>query len=282
MVAIVNGVRITKEQLRREKDFISLKYKNLDQDSLYKRALRNLIDAAIILQQSEKDGVFVQENEVDEALVSFLSYFSDKENYFSKLKEVEITEAELRERLEMHVRVGKFLAGKFECKDDSCEEKLKIFYETNSELFTTDKKIRLSHILIEGNSEESRACAQELRKEILSPEDFYKYVSFASSCPSSIQNGDLGYLLPGELIPELDEVAFKLKTGEISDVINTEYGHHILLVTEIIPSKLLKFDEVRDFLSDYHKDIMQELNVEKYLNELREKAHIEYIQSDNT
>ncbi len=274
MVAIVNGIRITKEQLRQETNFISLKNRNLDQENLYKQALKNLIDAAMILKQSEKAGVFVEEHEIDEALVKFLSHFSDEQKFNSKLKEIEITEEELRARLELHVRVGKFLAGKFDYQDESCEEKLLKFFEANRELFITDDKIRLSHVLIEGYCEEVRECAENIRREISSAEDFKFQVQTASHCPSCLQNGDLGYLLKGELIPELDEIAFGMKPGEISDVIKTPYGYHILMVTECIPARQLEFEEVREFLSQYHQNLLMELNVEKYLNELRQKADI--------
>ncbi|MDP8220532.1 MAG: peptidylprolyl isomerase [Candidatus Stygibacter frigidus] len=277
MVAIVNGIRITKEQLRKEKYFVSLRDVDLDQEGIFKQALRNLIDAAIILEQSQKELLDVKECEIDEALVDFLSYFSCEENYKNKLEEIAITEDELRERLEQHVRVGKFLAGKFECKDNACEERLYRFFESNRELFTSDVKIRLSHILIKGDCEEARQCAQGIKEKLHSPEDFERIAATVSKCPSSSQYGDLGYLLPGELIPELDEVAFKMKPGEISDVIKTSFGFHILLLTELIPGKKLEFDEVREFLSDYHQNAMMEMNVEKYLNELRKKADIKIL-----
>jgi len=177
----------------------------------------------------------------------------------------------------MHVRVGKFLSGKFDCRDDSCEEKLIKFFEANRELFMTDHKIRLSHILIEGDCEEIRKCAENIRKEIKSAEDFTFQAHTASHCPSFLQNGDLGYLLAGELIPELDEIAFAMKPGEISDVIQSPYGYHILMVTESIPSRQLEFEEVREFLSQYHQNLLMELNVEKYLNELRQKADIKIL-----
>ena len=216
----------------------------------------------------------MEEHEIDEALVKFLSHFSDEQKFNSKLKEIEITEEELRARLELHVRVGKFLAGKFDYQDESCEEKLLKFFEANRELFITDDKIRLSHVLIEGYCEEVRECAENIRREISSAEDFKFQVQTASHCPSCLQNGDLGYLLKGELIPELDEIAFGMKPGEISDVIKTPYGYHILMVTECIPARQLEFEEVREFLSQYHQNLLMELNVEKYLNELRQKADI--------
>lgn len=277
MVAIVNGIRITKDQLKKEKDFISLKEASLDQEGLYQQALKNLIDAAIILQQSRKSGVEVQECEIDEALVDFLANFNDEKNYKSKLEEIELTEEELHDMLERHVRVGKFLAGKFECVDNGCEERLVDFYESNRELFTSEKKIRLSHILIKGDCDETRECALGLREKLHSPEDFHSLAARVSKCPSCIHNGDLGYLLEGELIPELDKIAFSLKPGEISDILKTEFGYHILLVTEFVPPRKLEFEEVREFLSEYHQNVMMELNIEKYLAELRKKADIKML-----
>lgn len=277
MVAIVNGIRITKDQLRKEKDFIKLKNAKIDQQELYKQALHNLIDAAIIWGQCEKSQVKVKEDEIDEALVEFLANFDSKEKYLSTLKEIKLTEEEIRQRLEMHVRVGKFLAGKFECENDSCEEKLQDFYQSNKDLFISDDKIRLNHILIQNNCEEAKDCAQRIRDRINSPDDFLRLVRSTSQCPSCFQNGDLGYLLPGELIPELDQIAFSMSENEISPVIETKHGYHILYVSEVLPSRKLQFSEVREFLSDYHQKLMRELNVEKYLNELREKADIQML-----
>ena len=89
-------------------------------------------------------------------------------------------------------------------------------------------KIRASHILVKDEN-----TAKKLKSEIDKGADFAKLAKKHSLCPSGKNGGDLGFFSKGEMVKEFDEVAFSLKIGQISQPIKTEFGYHIILITEI-------------------------------------------------
>lgn len=88
-------------------------------------------------------------------------------------------------------------------------------------------QVRASHILV--HSEED---AQKLREEILAGKDFAEAAQEYSKCPSGAQGGDLGYFSRGMMVPEFDKAAFELEVGELSEPVQTQFGWHLLIVTD--------------------------------------------------
>lgn len=92
---------------------------------------------------------------------------------------------------------------------------------------TTATEVRASHLLVP-TQEEAEAC----RKQIEGGEEFAKVAQSVSKCPSGAQGGDLGFFGRGMMVPEFDQAAFKLPVGQLSEPIQTQFGWHLLLVTE--------------------------------------------------
>ncbi len=88
-------------------------------------------------------------------------------------------------------------------------------------------EVKASHLLVK-TEEEAAAC----RKEILDGASFADVAKRVSSCPSSAQGGDLGYFTRGRMVPQFDTVAFDLPQGEISQPVQTQFGWHLLTVTD--------------------------------------------------
>jgi len=88
-------------------------------------------------------------------------------------------------------------------------------------------QVRASHLLVTTEEE-----AKTLRDEILAGKDFADVAAEVSNCPSSAQGGDLGFFSRGMMVPEFDEAAFTLEVGELSEPIRTQFGWHLLIVTD--------------------------------------------------
>ncbi len=134
---------------------------------------------------------------------------------------------------------------------------VKSYYEQNRKRFVTEEERRASHILIkpEGDPAAARARLEALRKKIADGADFAALARAESQDRGSAANGgDVG-MLPRELFPKaFGDAAFSLKQGEVSDVVQTEDGLHLIRVTEIRPGKERTFDEVRpEIESDLRK-----------------------------
>lgn len=88
-------------------------------------------------------------------------------------------------------------------------------------------EVRASHLLVP-----SQADALKCREEITSGTDFADVAKRVSSCPSSSRGGDLGYFKRGQMVPQFDKAAFELPVGQLSEPIQTQFGWHLLVVTD--------------------------------------------------
>ena len=104
------------------------------------------------------------------------------------------------------------------------------YTKVNSEVIKMDKNIsqvRASHILVVTEEE-----AKQIKKEIAEGKDFSAAAMEYSKCPSKAKGGDLGYFGRGMMVPEFDKAAFDLPVGQVSDPVKTQFGWHLILVTD--------------------------------------------------
>ena len=145
-------------------------------------------------------------------------------------------------------------------RDISIEDsRAREFYEGNASRYGVPEERRARHILIRASSSvseselaEAQSKAQQLLDEVrANPERFAEVAQRESQDPGSAgSGGDLGFFGPGAMVPEFEEVVFKAAVGEISDIVRTDFGLHIIEVTDIKPASLRPFDEVRDEIID--------------------------------
>lgn len=92
---------------------------------------------------------------------------------------------------------------------------------------TTPSEVRASHLLVE-----SQKMAEECRQEILAGATFDEVAKRVSKCPSGSRGGDLGYFVRGQMVPQFDKAAFELPIGELSQPVQTQFGWHLITVTD--------------------------------------------------
>jgi peptidyl-prolyl cis-trans isomerase D len=128
------------------------------------------------------------------------------------------------------------------------------FYNENIELYSTPEQVRASHILFKAdgkNDVEVKAKAEKVLKEVKAGGDFAALAKkYSEDEASAKQGGDLDFFPKGKMMPEFDEAAFKLQPGEVSDLVKTQYGYHIIKVTDKKPASTRSLDEVRPQIVD--------------------------------
>jgi len=151
------------------------------------------------------------------------------------------------------------------------EEELRRIYQSSQDRFRTPERVKARHILLmtTGKSEEekakAKAKAEELLKQLKSGADFAALAKAHSEDTGTKDNGgDLGWITRGQTVENFEKTAFALKPNELSDVITTEYGYHIIQVLEKEPARLRPFEEVKAELAKEEStqrlyDRMQEL-----------------------
>jgi peptidyl-prolyl cis-trans isomerase C len=146
---------------------------------------------------------------------------------------------------------------------------VKAFYAQNQERFTTPEKMQTSHILITvakaataGEKKVARQKADSLLSRVRAGDEFEGLARENSGCPSAGKGGDLGFFGKGEMVPAFEQVAFGLEPGQLSDVVATDFGFHILKGGQRQPATAKSFEEIKTSLR-------QRLEQEAVLNAVR-------------
>ncbi|TAN43001.1 MAG: hypothetical protein EPN25_01860 [Nitrospirae bacterium] len=286
--ALVNGVPVTEAQLEAAIDeflptaFFHGSVTPEKRNEFRPKALENLIKKELYHQAAKGKGYAVTGQELDGAVKKVADRFKSKEEYQRTLKAAGLTQKSLEKNLERELLIAQFVAKEINEKAEVSDAMLVDYYEKNKANFLKPESFRIRHIMIKVDPTVTAEERQKLKQEALDilekakkGEDFgdlaYKY----SQDAWRVKYGDLGFVHKGRLDPQLEEVAFKLEKGKMSELIQTIYGYHIVKLEDTIPAKQLSMDEVRDSLrkqlfTERKKDLE-----EKLLKGLKEKAKIE-------
>ncbi len=147
------------------------------------------------------------------------------------LKEVEV----VKENVLKQYAISKILQSVEVTEDD-----LKEFYEDHKDFYKKEETISASHILVEDEEK-----ANEIVKEIEEGLSFEEAAQKYSSCPSKDMGGSLGEFGKGRMVPEFEEAAFELEVDKVSEPVQSQFGYHIIKVTDKSEAGISPFEEVK-------------------------------------
>lgn len=289
-VAKVNGVSIYEDQLTPYVDKALKKFKKhgMKQESpdfvkhQQKKALDEVINQELLYQASKDLTIPDIEEKINERIKEMKNRYPSEESFEASLKAKNITVNDLRESIRKSVYIDKYLESKGLRNPEVPEAEIKEYYEKNKGNFKREETIRASHILIKVDEsakpeekEQARKKAEKIRKEIAEGKDFAEMAKELSGCDSASKGGDLGYIKRGYMTEEFDKVAFALKKDELSDVVQTKFGYHIIKVADKKPEGIAPYEEVKDFIGKYLQQGIAQKKVASHIKELKEKAKIE-------
>jgi len=150
------------------------------------------------------------------------------------------------------------------------DEEVLEYYEQNKDSFTEKEQVHLYNILLETEEE-----AQNILEQLKAGEDFSEIAIEKSSGPSAAQGGDLGYVAKGTIIPEIEEVVFALESEELSEVVKTDFGFHILKISDKKAETVKTLEEVKEEILQTLLPDKQKEAFENLLEELKGKVEIE-------
>lgn len=172
----------------------------------------------------------------------------------------------MTEQILVQVLIEREILDKIKVNDEEVLE----YYEQNKDSFTEKEQVHLYNILLETEEE-----AQDVMEQLKAGGDFSEIAIEKSAGPSAPQGGDLGYLTKGTIIPEIEEVVFALELEELSEVIKTDFGFHILKITEKKPESVKTLEEVKEDIIQTLLPDKQKEAFENLLEELKNKSEIE-------
>jgi len=158
------------------------------------------------------------------------------------------------------------------------EKEVKAYYKANPEEFSEKSKVRASHILVKTQAE-AEAVTKELQglKDGALNAKFAELAKTKSTGPSGPKGGDLGYFGQGQMVPAFNDAVFKMKKGDLTKTaVKTQFGYHVILVTDVQKAKNLPYEEVKGFIEQKLKVEIFKEQMQAKMQELKKKAKITF------
>ncbi len=250
------------------------------------QAIEQLIRRSLLDEKVQAAGIVVAEEELINQIteIAAVQGFS-LEDFTKAMTQLGHGFDEVKEDVRKQLARNKFMESLWASKVEVTQDEAKKFYDENTQRFDIPEQIRASHILIqpESNSTDpneakakARAKAEDLLRQLKEGADFAELAKAYSICPSAPQGGDLGFFPKGQATAEFDKAAFELQVGQMSEVVETEYGFHIIKVTDHKNASTTSFEQARE---DIIKQLTQQKQLEfagSYIDSLKADATIVY------
>ena len=252
--------------------------------SLRESVLEKMIKLELLSQESKKAGVSVSATDIDNELKVYKKGFADDKSFAKALGEAGITEGELRKQIGKNLTIQKFIDTKFKGKAQVTEQEAKDFYNNNQDKFVQPEMAHARHILItaketepKADKDRKRAKLVQIKKQLKDGADFAELAKQFSDCPSKERGGDLGFFPRGQMVKPFEQAVFKMMPGDVSDVVETEFGFHLIKLEEKKPAKTVSFDEAKAKITAYLTQEKVTGNIEAFLAETKAKATIKIL-----
>jgi len=289
-VATVNGTAISREQfdnaLTYQKDMYAMQGGTVSDDqmpTLKYQVLQNLISTELLYQESQKSGIKIEEKDVNETYEANKekAKFKTDAEFEEALKKTNKSIASYKAEIKLGLAIDRFIKNKFYNKTTISDSEAKSYYDNNPTYFQQQAQVKISHIMIrfpsdQTKKDEAKKKIEDVKKRLKAGDDFEALAKDISEDPNSKNNGgELGYFSKGELPKSFETAAFALKTGETSDIVESDSGYHILKLVEKKDAKTTTYEEAKDNIINSLKNVKANTAVNGYLTELKNKSTIQ-------
>ena len=287
VVATVNGQNITKQQLQEVFNAAiqasGAKIGDLNaQQQLggYTQLLQDLIMDKLVAEAASTEKV--SDADVDAELAKIKGQFPDEKAFQDQMAQAGMTPEKLKENIRTGLQQSRWMKSQVKTTDVT-DEQAKTFYESNIKEFEQPQTVKASHILFMVDPDASpdvvkqkEEAAAKAAQRAAAGEDFTKLAKELSEEPGAAESGgDLGFFPKDRMVPEFAEVAFAQKVGDISKPVKTQFGWHVIKVTDKKEAGTVPFDQVKEQVVSFLKSTNQREAVQAVLNKLKESAKIE-------
>ena len=258
VVAVVDGHDVTKAELITEargayEQLASMGDVRQMDRAFFSEALDQIIAGLLINAEAEKLGVAATGEEIDREIANLKGRFASEEEYLESLAQQGISDAKARRDIQEQISIQKYLNTQVRPAITIPEEELRRFYENNKESMPNlEEAVRTRHLLLSlarDASEEEELAAREMIQGLLTRarngEDFAQLARESSQDETAERGGELPWLLRGQTLPEFEAAAFALQPGQLSDVVRTDAGFHIIQCLDRQEARSVTFEDVR-------------------------------------
>jgi peptidyl-prolyl cis-trans isomerase C len=289
VVARVNGEAVSRVEFERAVQALESRAGGPVPPEQRDQVLRGVVDQLVgyklLVQESKTRKVAVPEGDVDARLNEIQGQFPSEDAFKQLLAERKMTIEQVKSDARQDMAISKLIESEIASKIAVKPEQVADFYAKNPDQFKQGESVRASHILIgvpkgadAAAKAQARAKADQVLKEVKAGKDFGALAKEHSSDPGSAANGgDLGVFQQGQMVGPFNDAAFSLAPGAISDVVETEFGFHIIKVAEKKPARTIPIDEVRPQVEQYLEQMNRQQQTDAFVNGLKAKGKVEIL-----
>jgi peptidyl-prolyl cis-trans isomerase C len=253
--------------------------------TLRNQILNRLIELELFYQEAQKQKIVVEEKEVSEKMDALKSSFPSEKVFQDEMRQMNFTEETLRTRIKKDLAVRQLVEKDILVHVKVTDEDAKSFYDSHPDLFKEPEKVRASHILITAEAdtdpvikEERRKKLEGVKKRLDQGEDFAALAKEFSQCPSAEKGGDLGYFERGKMVKPFEDAAFSMNPGDVSDIVVTPFGFHLIKVTDKKPERNVSYEDAKDMIKQRLSNMKFEEQKNIYVAELKKNSKVEMFE----
>ncbi|WCJ58455.1 peptidylprolyl isomerase [Fontisphaera persica] len=266
--------------------------RNRDQAMLLDRIISTKL---LVARATEEDKKKAAEN-ADKYIAETKKRLPSEEFFELQLKSIGLTPATYRERLLEQAICEEVINREVRDKNQVTEAEIKKFYDENPKEFEQPEQVRAAHVLISfkdptdpnpnpgakrdlpaAQKEEKKKLAESILARAKKGEDFAKLAKEFSDDPGSKDKGGEYTFARGRMVPEFEAAAFATPPGQVSDLVTTVFGYHVIKVLEKIPAQKVELAKVADDIKRYLANEKVQEEMPKYLQKIREEAKVEIL-----
>lgn len=307
VVARVNGVPLTSKVLERELFAFRIRSQQMgreikpgDEPTIGRELLKEIVGHELVVQKARSLGITITEENIESQIKSIEDQFPSHESFLTALAFQHMSFAALKNKIRRTLLEDELMRREIAPKVNVSDEETQKYYDENKSRFTKPVLYRLNHIhlatikpsgeaedeasqkkakrLTKMINEEAKDKIKSILKKVKAGENFSELAKrFSEDDASREQGGFLGDLHPDSTIPEIGKEMLKLKEGETSGIIQSQYGYHILKLDEIIPSQLIPFAETKTDIMNLLLKLETQKLFTTYVEDLGNQAKIEVL-----
>jgi len=237
-----------------------------------KNILDQLVLQHLLLQEAAKVGITVTDEVVNQRYEAF------------KAQRPDVPEEQVKPFIKNELVIQQTLEQEVISKITVSDEEMQQYYEEKKAQFKEPEQVQASHILVqvapEATQEDKDAAKTKIDAvlaQVKEGKDFAELAKANSDCPSKEQGGDLGFFARGMMVKPFEDAAFALNEGDVSEVVETQFGYHIIKLTGKKAERDVPFDEVKEQLQKGLLQQKRNTEVMSWINAIKAQAQIEMI-----